>query len=82
MCSYGRDLQWSSFVLPHGWGKKILVKYSSPNFTCDAVDNYNTTKRENVIGLGIEQDSISRNEELCFFWRHVGGLGVLHRCKK
>ena len=77
VCAFtGEIYRGARFVLPRGWRKKTLVKYSSSNFTCVAVDKYNTAKRENLIGLDVELDSISRNEELCFFWRNACGLGV------
>lgn len=67
----GGSCRGIKFVLPRGWGKKMLIKYSSPNFTCVAVDNYSTAKRKNIIGLDVEQDSISRDGDLCFFWRNA-----------
>lgn len=70
----GEICRGTEFGLLHDWGKKIFVKYSSPNFTCVLGSNYSTTKRENIIG-----HSISRNEELCLLWRNAGGLGVFHK---
>lgn len=54
----------TEFVSLCGWGKKILVKCSSPNLTCAAVGNCSPAKRGNRTRCDVEQDSISRNEEL------------------
>lgn len=54
----------TEFVSLCGWGKKILVKCSSSNLTCAAVGNCSPAKRGKRTRCDVEQDSISRNEEL------------------
>lgn len=56
-----------------GGRKKTLVKCSSPNLTCAAVDNCSTAKRGNGTRCDVEHDSISRNEEL-FLLEIAGGM--------
>lgn len=57
----------------HCRAEGTLVKCSSPNLTCAAVDNCSPAKRGNGTRCDGEQDSISRNEEL-FLLEVAGGL--------
>lgn len=51
----------------------MLVKCSSPNLTCAAVDNCSPAKRGNRTRCDAEEDSISRKAEL-FLLEVAGGL--------